>query len=154
MTNKRREMGNRAILSSSLLPFHNGKIVTLQCACFATEDLPPLESKTIFFWDSARVNWRMLVSLCSIFLCVSPTCLLYLFFCFFLLLPSPPCSCVHPFHVSSLTSEHFLLQFLIYQGLSLSSDGSFFPSLVGSSFHSRTERRCFITQTPGAPFMG
>lgn len=52
VTNKRTEMGNRAILSSSLLPFHNGKIVTLECTCFATEDLLLLGSKMIFFWDS------------------------------------------------------------------------------------------------------
>lgn len=52
VTNKRTEMGNRAILSSSLLPFRNGKIVTLECTCFATEDLLLLGSKLIFFWDS------------------------------------------------------------------------------------------------------
>lgn len=51
VTNKRTEMGNRAILSSSLLPFRNGKIVTLQCTCFATKDLLLLGSKLIFFWD-------------------------------------------------------------------------------------------------------
>lgn len=87
MTNKRREMGNRAILSSSLLPFHNGKIVTLECACCATEDLPSLESEMIFFWDSTRVNWRMLFFL---FLLHLPLCFSHIprlspFFIFFLL---------------------------------------------------------------------
>lgn len=97
-------MGNRAILSSSLLPFHNGKIVTLECACFATEDLPSLESKMIFFWDSTRVNWRMLffLFLCSIFLYVSPTSLLYLFFFYFFFF-----CCHHPVPASILISEHF-----------------------------------------------
>lgn len=54
VTNKRREMGNRAILSSSLPQFHNGKMVTLEWACFATKDLPRLACKMIFFWDSSR----------------------------------------------------------------------------------------------------
>lgn len=49
-------MGNRAILSSSLLPFRNGKIVTLERTCFATEDLLLLGSKLIFFWDFIGVN--------------------------------------------------------------------------------------------------
>lgn len=83
VTNKRREMGNRAILSSSLLPFHNGKIVTLECACFATEDLPSLESKIIFFWDSTRVDWRMFFFSCSVLLYVSPSHISY-HFVFFL----------------------------------------------------------------------
>lgn len=90
VTNKRREM---AILSSSLLPFHNGKIVTLECACFATEDLPSLESKIIFFWDSTRVDWRMF------FFFLAPSSFMFLpltflitLFSFCLLLQSPSCS--------------------------------------------------------------
>lgn len=92
VTNKRREMGNRAILSSSLLPFHNGKIVTLECACFATEDLPSLESKIIFFWDSTRVDWRMF------FFFLAPSSFMFLPLTFvstlfsFCLLQSPSCS--------------------------------------------------------------
>lgn len=84
VTNKRREM---AILSSSLLPFHNGKIVTLECACFATEDLPSLESKIIFFWDSTRVDWRMFFffllrpPLCFSLSHFLSLCFLFVFFC-------------------------------------------------------------------------
>lgn len=87
VTNKRREMGNRAILSSSLLPFHNGKIVTLECTCFATEDLPSLESKIIFFWDSTRVDWRMFFffllrpPLCFSLSHFLSLCFLFVFFC-------------------------------------------------------------------------
>lgn len=101
VTNERREMENRAILSSSLLPFHNGKIVTLECACFATEDLPSLESKMIFFWDSTRVDWRM-------FLCFSLShflslCFPFVFFCS---------------HHLALSACYFVLH-LLFLGISL-----------------------------------
>lgn len=68
VTNKRREMGNRAIPCSSLPLLYNGKIVTLEWACFATEYLPPFEREMIFFWDSSRVDWGIFSPLffCSI----------------------------------------------------------------------------------------
>lgn len=81
-------MGNRAIFSPSLPQFHNGKTVTLEWACFATEDLPPLECKIIFFWDSSRVDWQMYFSSCFILLFVSSS--YHIFFC--RLLQSPFCS--------------------------------------------------------------
>ena len=45
--------------SLPLFPFHNREMVTLDCVCFAPEDLLSFSGKILFFWDSGRIDWRM-----------------------------------------------------------------------------------------------
>ena len=72
VTNKRREIGNRAILSSSLPQFHNGKIVTLEWACFATEDLLRLNGKWYSFGIQVGYIGECIFRLLHLFVFPSP----------------------------------------------------------------------------------